>query len=188
MYGSPLGLEKTLSDGIVSAIREIPGFGKVIQITAPISPGSSGSPVLNMQGEVIGIVTFQIVEGQNLNFAIPSERIASLSLMEENKISTIEEVFGQGSKVKKVIPASDEVKIKSVINEFFWALNDLNWRKAKSCCVYGSKMYYVACAMEDFYNYVSSRPGITIIDAHAEDILNVSVDGNYSKAVLLAGT
>ena len=182
VYGSPLGWENTVSDGIVSAIRDIPDYGRVIQITAPISPGSSGSPVLNMQGEVIGVATFQSIEGQNLNFAIPSERIASLNLIEENKISTIEEVFGQSSKAKKVIPASDEAKIKSVINEFFWALNDLNWSKAKSCCVYESKMYYVVCEMEDFYDYVSSRSGIIIIDAYAEDILNVSIDGKYSKA------
>ena len=43
VIGSPLGLEQTISDGIVSAIREIPGYGKVVQITAPISPGSSGT-------------------------------------------------------------------------------------------------------------------------------------------------
>jgi len=101
VYGSPLGLEKTVSDGIVSAIREIPDFGKVIQITAPISPGSSGSPVLNMKGEVIGIATLQIVEGQNLNFAIPSERIASLNLAEEKKTLTKEELFEQENKAKK---------------------------------------------------------------------------------------
>jgi len=43
-------LENTVSDGIVSAIREVPDYGKVIQITAPVSPGSSGSPVINMKG------------------------------------------------------------------------------------------------------------------------------------------
>ncbi|MBU4480533.1 trypsin-like peptidase domain-containing protein [Patescibacteria group bacterium] len=101
VYGSPLGLEKTLSDGIISAIREVPGYGKLIQITAPISPGSSGSPVLNMKGEVIGVATFQMVEGQNLNFAIPSERIASLNLMKEEKMFTIGELFRQEDKEKK---------------------------------------------------------------------------------------
>ena len=101
VYGSPLGLEKTVSDGIVSAIREVPGYGKIIQITAPISPGSSGSPVINMKGEVIGVATFQIVEGQNLNFAIPSERIASLNLIEEEKTFTTEELFEQEEKDKK---------------------------------------------------------------------------------------
>jgi tetratricopeptide (TPR) repeat protein len=88
VIGSPLGLEQTVSDGIISAVREIPQFGKIIQITAPLSPGSSGSPVVNMKGEVIGIATFQILEGQNLNFSIPSERIAKL---ESGKMKTFAE-------------------------------------------------------------------------------------------------
>lgn len=79
VIGSPLGLELTVSDGIVSAVREIPIFGKIIQISAPISPGSSGSPVVNLKGEVIGVATFQMIEGQNLNFAIPGSRIIELS-------------------------------------------------------------------------------------------------------------
>jgi len=90
VYGSPLGLEKTVSDGIVSAIREIPDFGKIIQITAPISSGSSGSPVLNMTGEVIGVATFQFIEGQNLNFAISSEKILDTVFYEERKITKTE--------------------------------------------------------------------------------------------------
>ncbi len=49
-----------------------------LQITAPISPGSSGSPVVNMQGQVIGVATLQITGGQSVNFAIPSDRIAQL--------------------------------------------------------------------------------------------------------------
>lgn len=79
VIGNPLGLEQTVSDGIVSAVREIPIYGKIIQISAPISPGSSGSPVVNLKGEVIGVATFQMVEGQNLNFAIPGSRIIELS-------------------------------------------------------------------------------------------------------------
>ena len=78
VFGSPLGLELTVSDGIVSAIRELPGVGKIIQITAPISPGSSGSPVLNLKGEVVGVVTSYLAEGQNLNFAVASEQVLSL--------------------------------------------------------------------------------------------------------------
>ena len=182
MYGSPLGLENTVSDGIVSAIRDVPDFGKVIQITAPISPGSSGSPVLNMQGEVIGIASFQMVEGQNLNFAIPSEKIISLVLTEENKISITEKVFGQESKAKKVIPATDEAKIKSVINEFFWAISNQSWNKAKSYCVYGSRMYDIVSEFKEVYDYMSSPSGVIIIDLAVDDILNVSIDGEYSKA------
>ncbi len=78
VIGNPLGLDLTVSDGIVSAIRKLEPFGQVIQITCPVSPGSSGSPVLNMNREVIGIASFQIVDGQNLNFTIPAKRIREL--------------------------------------------------------------------------------------------------------------
>src|SRR6185437_1763179 len=78
VIGNPFGLEGSVTNGIVSAVRDIPGFGRIIQITAPISPGSSGSPVVNMQGQVIGVATLQVAGGQSVNFAIPSERIAQL--------------------------------------------------------------------------------------------------------------
>lgn len=68
--GNPLGLEKTVSDGLVSAIRGVPGGLQIIQISAPISPGSSGGPLLNQQGRVIGVTTAMLSEGQNLNFAV----------------------------------------------------------------------------------------------------------------------
>ena len=91
VIGTPLGLDKTVSDGIVSAVRDVPAFGKIIQLTAPISPGSSGSPVINMKGEVIGIATFFVVAGQNLNFAIPGERMAKLATGEGETLSDREE-------------------------------------------------------------------------------------------------
>jgi len=65
VIGNPYGLEGSVSNGIVSAVRVIPGYGKIIQITAPISPGSSGSPVVNMFGQVIGVATLQASEGQS---------------------------------------------------------------------------------------------------------------------------
>ncbi|OPY80221.1 MAG: putative serine protease HtrA [Syntrophorhabdus sp. PtaU1.Bin153] len=77
VLGNPKGLERTASDGIVSAVRHAPGFGRVVQITAPISPGSSGSPVINGRGRVIGVVAF-LMEGQNLNFSISGERVERL--------------------------------------------------------------------------------------------------------------
>ena len=91
VIGTPLGLDKTVSEGIVSAVREIPEFGKIIQVTAPISAGSSGSPVINMKGEVVGIATFFIVAGQNLNFAIPGERIARMVIHQGETLSKREE-------------------------------------------------------------------------------------------------
>lgn len=75
--GNPQGLEGTFSQGIVSSIREV-GADKLLQITAPISPGSSGGPVLNGKGEVIGVSVATFRGGQNLNFAIPSSYLKTL--------------------------------------------------------------------------------------------------------------
>jgi tetratricopeptide (TPR) repeat protein len=80
VIGNPLGLEGSVTNGIVSAVRDIPTFGRIIQITAAISAGSSGSPVVNMHGQVIGIATLQVTGGQSVNFAIPSERISQLQV------------------------------------------------------------------------------------------------------------
>jgi hypothetical protein len=68
--GNPLGLQNTLSQGLVSGIREMDGY-RLFQMSAPISPGSSGGPVFDSKGEVIGIAVLTIEGGQNLNFAIP---------------------------------------------------------------------------------------------------------------------
>src|SRR6185295_9323605 len=87
VIGNPFGLEGSVTNGIVSAVRDIPTFGRIIQITAPISPGSSGSPVVNMQGQVIGVATLQITGGQSVNFAIPSERIALLDRSAQSQTS-----------------------------------------------------------------------------------------------------
>lgn len=79
VIGTPLGHEGTVSKGIVSKVKDIPNFGKVLQHTAPISKGSSGSPVVNMKGEVIGVVVgYSIVEGESLNFAISVDRVKRL--------------------------------------------------------------------------------------------------------------
>lgn len=83
VIGSPMGLQGTVTDGIVSAVRELDGLGRVIQMTAAISPGSSGSPVIDRLGHVIGVATLQNVQGQNLNFAVPSNRILGLDTGQE---------------------------------------------------------------------------------------------------------
>lgn len=70
--GNPLSLESTVSNGIISGVRSSKEQGwKLLQTTAPISPGSSGGPLFNMRGEVIGINALYLEGGENLNFAIP---------------------------------------------------------------------------------------------------------------------
>jgi S1-C subfamily serine protease len=77
VIGAPEGLTNTVSDGIVSAVRKIEAR-QLLQISAPISPGSSGGPVLNARGEVVGVSVSILREGQNLNFAVPVSDVMAL--------------------------------------------------------------------------------------------------------------
>src|ERR1043165_3769568 len=102
VIGNPLGLEGSVTNGIVSAVRDIPTFGRILQITAPISSGSSGSPVVNMQGQVIGIATLQITGGQSVNFAIPSERISQLQMSTPMSLADLVVASGRNKRAKAV--------------------------------------------------------------------------------------
>lgn len=75
--GAPQGLELTLSEGIISSLRQYEG-SQYIQTSAAISPGSSGGGLFDDQGRLIGITAFYFVEGQNLNFALPVDWIVEL--------------------------------------------------------------------------------------------------------------
>ena len=75
--GAPLGLESTVSEGIVSALRNA-GTMHIIQTTASISPGSSGGPLLNEYGKVIGLTTSTVRDGQSLNFVVSAKHVSEL--------------------------------------------------------------------------------------------------------------
>ncbi|HVV88314.1 MAG TPA: trypsin-like peptidase domain-containing protein [Kofleriaceae bacterium] len=77
--GNPLGvLDYTVSDGLIAAIRQLTPGVTLLQISAPISQGSSGGPLFNPFGEVIGVAVAISTEGQNLNFAVPSNYVRAL--------------------------------------------------------------------------------------------------------------
>jgi hypothetical protein len=80
VLGNPLGLSHTFSDGLLSAKRTDEGV-VYLQITAPISQGSSGGPVLNAAGEVVGVATMMMEDGQNLNLAVPARYADGLLAM-----------------------------------------------------------------------------------------------------------
>lgn len=120
--GSPMGLKGTLSDGLVSGIRAFEG-DSIIQITAPISPGSSGGPIVNGQGELVGVAVAALSEGQNINFAIQVGRVGQLlhSARDLMKLAT----------VKKTKPSLLE-KLDSkksmdgvIVDSFFWNSNSM---------------------------------------------------------------
>src|SRR5437762_2140248 len=75
--GAPEGLELTLSEGLISALRSVADL-RYIQTTAPISHGSSGGGLFDTQARLIGITTFYVSDGQNLNFALPADWIQGL--------------------------------------------------------------------------------------------------------------
>ena len=76
--GSPIGLSFTAANGIISSVRDDSNLGNIIQTTAPISHGCSGSPLINEKGDVIGIMSFTLEGGQNLNFAFSATYIKEL--------------------------------------------------------------------------------------------------------------
>jgi S1-C subfamily serine protease len=93
VIGNPLKLEGSVSDGIVSAVREVPNSYRIIQITAPISHGNSGSPVFNLKGQVLGVVTVKVTNGQNINLAIAAARVGQLRA---GKLQPLSEIAGKG--------------------------------------------------------------------------------------------
>jgi S1-C subfamily serine protease len=88
--GSPLGLEGTVSDGIVSALRD--GENKRwIQTTTPVSHGNSGGPLLDMSNHVVGVITWgvNLELGQNLNFAAPSSEVTALLVTAQQQVKPL---------------------------------------------------------------------------------------------------
>ena len=116
--GNPLGLELTVSNGILSGIRTVEKEGgKFLQVTAPISHGSSGGPLFNMAGEVVGITSMYFEGGENLNFAIPvndakrllSNQSASLSSLPNEPEETTRAMTEPSAKTEPVTPVQKDV-------------------------------------------------------------------------------
>lgn len=102
VIGNPAGLEFSISDGIISAIRE-DGSRSILQITAPISPGSSGAPVLNAKAEVAGIATFKVLKGDSLNFAIVSRHVEGILNKALRNLASKGEATGRGMHASNTI-------------------------------------------------------------------------------------
>jgi hypothetical protein len=102
--GNPLSLESTVSNGIISGVRTSKEQGgKFLQTTAPISPGSSGGPLFNMRGEVVGINTMYLEGGENLNFAIP---VNDAKLLLSNLSATFQKLPNEHESAPTDVPPS----------------------------------------------------------------------------------
>lgn len=119
VVGNPAGAHGVVSTGRIFSVLQMPGYGPLLQITAPIANGSSGSPVLNDKKEVIGVATFQLTSTENFNFAIPAARVSAL-LAERQEAAL--ELADQNAVVR---PASDFERGKSALqaNDYGQALS-----------------------------------------------------------------
>jgi len=168
--GHPMGLEKTVSEGIVSAIRKLPKLGDIIQITAAISPGSSGGPVFNASGVVIGVARATLRAGQNLNFAVPGQKVLQLksggghSFREFSKEmpGTALEKFQQG----RVFHAKkDYTKAVQAFQEAIKAKPDFAEAYHGAGMAYGA-MHRSELAVENFQQAVRLQPNVPYFHYH----------------------
>lgn len=179
--GSPMGFENTMSEGIVSGFRNIGEEVKndYIQITASISPGSSGGAVLNSKGELIGISTMTSKNGQNLNFAIGIDDILGVTLGKYNDKLKLEALnyFYKGQNLQ------DEGKYKEAVEYFTKYLKIFpNDEKAYNFrgLAYENKKDYKS-AIKDFTSAIKLNPKYTAAMANRGECYFKS--GENEKAI-----
>jgi len=192
VIGSPLGLEQTVSEGTVSAVREIPTIGKIFQISAPISPDSSGAPVVNMKGQVTGVATFLSIERQNLNFVVSGEQV--LALKSEKKARTLAEWTSSVSKNQTIsanILYENSLRFLGV-GEYEKALDylkksieDENAKNFAEACFYAGYCYGVLGrwqeAIEAFKQAIHIKP--ELVEAHNYLGIAYGALGRYQEAI-----
>jgi len=200
VIGSPMGLEQTVSEGIVSSVREIPEIGKILQISAAISSGSSGSPVVNMKAQVVGVVSFYLMKGQNLNFAVPTQYLLDLKPLKT--IKTISEwTYGADQKTLRnkpekirlfvhTEPKGVRIRILNIKTKFYQGISLKPGRYHVEISADGYEMEKVwikvesgkdknlKIALKKLPHLLSKSP----IDFFAMGI-NYHIEGEYNKAI-----
>ena len=168
VVGNPEGLEGTLSDGIISNLPTLEHNNKRLQMTAPISPGSSGGPVINRKGEVIGVAvgSRQALGAQNLNFAIPSNYLKKLLDQSESAIPLSEQEqsisaktynlwgnvkFKQGDYVGAITDFDKAIQLK---NDYAEAYNNRGLAK--------HELREHTAALADFDIAIQLKPGLSV--------------------------
>ncbi len=125
--GSPRGFQNTISNGIISNPCRTNAEGTFIQITAPISPGSSGGALVNEYGEVLGITSSYIEESQNINFAIPINIVKQFDTSAEGIPYAELAQSGQNSFLLEVDPQVVEIGVGEVAEILVHAEGKGDW-------------------------------------------------------------
>lgn len=167
--GNPFGLESTLTDGIISGLRLTNEYGKLIQISVPVSPGNSGSPLLSMDGQVLGIITSGIFDGQNLNFAVDIKELLSLhntheTTFPEREISSIPKRDLEGAfiglskaKIEKLEKSSEIDGFRTGSWNSLYSINDVE------CIVYHGDIDIISC----YVKYMFRKDKLYRIEYHS---------------------
>jgi hypothetical protein len=176
VIGAPLGLDGTVSDGIVSALRTT-ATGTVMQMTAPISPGSSGGPVLNARGDVVGVATSKLVDGESLNFAVVVDDLRALYGSPAGRFSFPAEVRAvaaasapnnssapQGRDASASRPSLDDIIPSAPVG----SAQDPEFTIQSYGC-YGNVARTVVVCLADFVPHQTSRKELTVWSAVLSD-------------------
>ena len=183
LIGAPIGLEDTVSTGVVSGMRLREGT-KVIQTTAPASHGSSGGPLLNRNGDVIGLMTFLVEGGENLNFAVPINYLRGalgsvsgpaanrLAPLHEPSTSTASGVFVYFYRTPGHIQYSSDSVFQSVADELMLFLKSENVPTINDRV---GRVFASSGASYSTYELISASE-----KAGASGLLYITVDRPYS--------
>jgi serine protease Do len=194
IIGNPMGLSNSLTTGVVSAQRRLDGVS-IIQTSAPISEGSSGSPVISEQGRVLGVVSFFLARGQNLNMAVSVDELRGLvkdpakqrSVSEFTRVPALEKKPAgkplSGSEKKRWLKALSLTLGHfqgSVTSAFVhWMTKSAEWGLHKNG-VYESE---VDAYFEDFLNSLIAHPYLNLLGNCFEQIGELNSYRSYLDAL-----
>jgi hypothetical protein len=160
--GNPRGLSGTISEGIVSGVRLLEN-NDLFQITAPVSPGSSGGPVLNRKGEVIGVSVASLTSGQNLNFAIPNKYVIKLISSDKDIITKLNIPFPQrkttavvvqeGVFVSDILWKESRWNDNKFFDEYLYNLSITNSTENTVCCIETVAIVYKNNIPIDYFEF-----------------------------------
>ncbi len=200
--GNPRGLTNTISDGIVSNPKS--DFYDMIQITAPISPGSSGGALINSKGEVIGITQGTIIDSQNLNLAVPIN-----SVIRQGSISQFESIYGvmsmseyalrngyiNASGKQAFVSRNSRKDAYNAIKTFILGNNNDKWNKnidssPAFTCTYNSDDYiyiYTVAYDDSFDENLLFRLEIVVIETNEKFSCSMTLLPNMTDVFLSFG-
>ncbi|OIO17595.1 MAG: hypothetical protein AUJ54_09630 [Ignavibacteria bacterium CG1_02_37_35] len=173
--GSPMGYENTISEGIISGFRSYNGL-QLIQITASISHGSSGGAVVNSKGELVGISTYTVSEGQSINFALPISDVLNAQLTPY-----------KNSKNKNLVETPTIQKHSAKDDFTFWEDKAYN-KKAVELLVKAKKNIDEANSLARLFDRSKNKKAISYLTKAVGNLNEaIKLDSNLIEAYYLGG-